>query len=418
MNESKLFEVCKASGIAIQKKPLTGIEGDDREYYKLSVPAGREFRYVSIFHDEDINDAVAALPHYRFIPGLDAIWSADLGIIQCRVAAPRASAITAIQKIARAIQTVKTEVQRSEGSKIDRAISITVDGSPQCDSVYLGPSSAAYDVLTSLSTRLSIIIIGVSCSSSEEAKHKLEQISNALFFQCDLACGVALHLGTERRPFRPAFTRTSEIVQVKPAFDASYDRDVMSLYWYARTARDVPLLEFLSFYQVLEHFFPLFSKAEAVRAVSTLTKSPLFDRHSERFASQIVEAVSASLRGGGISEERAQLKSTLRAIVLPEELASFFTFNDRKNFYSSAESKKISSFQINLTNPNLDLQASVAERVYDIRCKIVHSKSQGEDQKPLLPFSREANMLHHDIDLIQFLATKAVIQHVRPLTTH
>jgi hypothetical protein len=47
----------------------------------------------------------------------------------------------------------------------------------------------------------------------------------------------------------------------------TYDHEPMSLYWYARQARGVPLLEFLAYYQCIEFYFPTYAEAEAQKRV-------------------------------------------------------------------------------------------------------------------------------------------------------
>ena len=49
--------------------------------------------------------------------------------------------------------------------------------------------------------------------------------------------------------------------------------------------------------------------------------------------------------------------------------------------------------------------------MYDIRCKIVHTKndSRDGDTELLLPFSTEADQLSFDIDLMQYIAREVLI---------
>jgi hypothetical protein len=61
-----------------------------------------------------------------------------------------------------------------------------------------------------------------------------------------------------------------------------------------------------------------------------------------------------------------------------------------------------------LRGPSFDFPKDVATRIYEIRCRIVHTKS-GYDEEPLLPFDPEIRYLRFDVDLIQFLARKVLI---------
>jgi hypothetical protein len=54
------------------------------------------------------------------------------------------------------------------------------------------------------------------------------------------------------------------------------------------------------------------------------------------------------------------------------------------------------------SQPSLTRQ--IAERIYDLRCRIVHSKESHTDAEPLHPFGPEAKRLRHDMNLIRFVA--------------
>jgi hypothetical protein len=62
----------------------------------------------------------------------------------------------------------------------------------------------------------------------------------------------------------------------------------------------------------------------------------------------------------------------------------------------------------------------VADRVYEIRCKIVHTKTDARDAtfELLLPFSAEAEQLSHDIELVQYLANRVLISSSTSLNIH
>lgn len=58
----------------------------------------------------------------------------------------------------------------------------------------------------------------------------------------------------------------------------------------------------------------------------------------------------------------------------------------------------------------------MSKRIYEIRCKIVHTKADARDPEVelLLPFSKEADLLQFDIDLIQYVAQQVLIAGSRP----
>ena len=58
-----------------------------------------------------------------------------------------------------------------------------------------------------------------------------------------------------------------------------------------------------------------------------------------------------------------------------------------------------------------------SERVYDIRCKVVHTKNSDgrEREEMILPFTKEADLLLDDVELVRFLARRVLIASSVPL---
>jgi hypothetical protein len=62
-----------------------------------------------------------------------------------------------------------------------------------------------------------------------------------------------------------------------------------------------------------------------------------------------------------------------------------------------------------------DHRNKVAERIYQIRNRIVHTKSEHDELGPLFPFDSEVNVLEHDLALVRFLAQKTLVASARPI---
>jgi len=195
-----------------------------------------------------------------------------------------------------------------------------------------------------------------------------------------------------------------------------YDEEAMALYWYARTALNMPLLQFLAFYQVLEFYFPTFSFAEAQQKIRNLIKDPVFDVSKDSDVAHIINTIKQSARGRAIGDEKGQLKATIHHIVDNETLSTFLTESEeRRDFFDSAKkSKSLAKHKIAFSRPDSDLRAEVALRIYEIRCRIVHTKDE-DDLELILPFSTDLVHMKHDLELIEFLATRAIIATSRPM---
>jgi hypothetical protein len=184
----------------------------------------------------------------------------------------------------------------------------------------------------------------------------------------------------------------------------------------------IPLLQFLAFYQVVEFYFPIYSQAEARRRARAILK-PTFRPDRDADVGRLLSSLHLS-RAGTYGDECSQLRATLNECVQPDPLRSFFEAETaRKESYCG----KSEYHKIPLSNPNADLRADVAERIYEIRCRIVHMKNdagEGDDElllpfskeaERLLPFSKEAERLSFDIELAEYLAQAVLMNGSLPL---
>ena len=113
----------------------------------------------------------------------------------------------------------------------------------------------------------------------------------------------------------------------------------------------MPLLQFLSFYQVMEFYFPLYSFTEAQKRIKNLVKNPLFDITKDTDVAQIINIIKVSAKGKSIGDEKSQIKATLQHIVDKDSLLEFYNENeDRKDFFDQQKKvKSLSKQKINLT---------------------------------------------------------------------
>ena len=90
--------------------------------------------------------------------------------------------------------------------------------------------------------------------------------------------------------------------------------------------------------------------------------------------------------------------------------------DERKRYYTSEYNEKISDKRIDMSD-DASVVDQAAERIYDILCKVVHTKNMdgGEGDEMILPFSKEADLLTDDVELIKFLARKVLTASGTPL---
>ncbi len=186
----------------------------------------------------------------------------------------------------------------------------------------------------------------------------------------------------------------------------------MSLYWYARSARGMPLLQYLAFYQVVEVYFPTYSRLEAQKRVRNILKVPSFNPMNDIDIGRILMAIRAS-KNKGFGDERSQLKAVIQECITPDSVRAFLASESKRAEFFGSKQKTISDYRMSFSNPDADLRNEIADRIYDIRCKIVHTKDVGETEEEtaglLLPFSKESELMTYDIELIQYIAQQVLI---------
>lgn len=254
-------------------------------------------------------------------------------------------------------------------------------------------------------------IEGLNIAQHDATVQILEDLSNSLFLQIDLRFDTPLVLGRDRgsrlRRTRQQ-SRSAEDNQIAfPRF--LYQKNPSLLYWYARSATSMPLLQFLAFYQCIEFFFPQYTKKETIERIRNVLKHPTFDCEKDNDVNTVLNVTIEGHRGP-FAEERKQLRVTLQQCVEAADLRDFYGADElRKSFYQH-DFKTTSKVRVDLSE-NSDVVNQTAERIYDLRCKVVHTKNldAGTGDEMLLPFSKESESLAYDVELVQFLARKVLV---------
>jgi hypothetical protein len=370
---------------------LTEVEETDPLAFRLGMRCGRDFRSLYIRADDTLIELLALdFENVVFLSGFDAICSYSDHLIEA------------------AVRPLDSPFPRRSDPIV---IEPTLTGFPKIE---LSPASTCFTRLVrrlgSWTPRhLTLKIIGTGVSSHDQALVQLTKTADALFFQIDLLSDMAFSLVRERRRRtlrRPRREPTlASDLQYPPT---EFDEGPISLYWYGRSAAGMPLLQFLAFYQVIEFYFPTYSRAEAQRKLKVLLKDPTFRGDRDADIGRLLSAIYIS-RSGAYGDERSQLRATLTECTNPDSLREFLTCDPlRQEFYTG---KTKTYHKLPVANPSADLRVDVADRIYDIRCRIVHTKNDSRDGEIelLLPFTREAEQLSFDIELVQYLAQQVLI---------
>ncbi|WP_410634035.1 hypothetical protein [Amycolatopsis sp. cmx-4-83] len=262
-----------------------------------------------------------------------------------------------------------------------------------------------------------VVITGVTTERHDQALRLLQEISTSFFIDLDLSYGFAFRLKKDIRVEFASEPSEEEPSSTKmPRFPVlKHNDDAASLYLYARALVSAPLLAYLAYYQVLEFFMPKYARVAAVQKLRDVLRDPRFDHDDDIALGRVIEMVNDTDRIAGT--EREQLKATVTRCLDAGALLDYLESHPRGTA-AMADKKRIAD--IRLLNPkdtSASLVEQVADRIYDLRCRIVHGKEGGNGRgEPLRPFGRESKLLTYDLDLIRFVAQRVLITSSGPAT--
>ncbi|WP_343303063.1 hypothetical protein AAHN97_16030 [Chitinophaga niabensis] len=435
----KIKEKAEANGIKskIMTRKIESILNAPRERTDLIIQMPYERDNKNIILNSEHQNLTEILDSnfekFKFLKGLEAIYSNELGIIECQIESDDSSRISKFlfRRIASYLNTeTNGEFRELEGTdekdsnfRIDfpsnhDKLKIYISESSTEFSFLFGSKSDSYFFRTKLRPFNVIRIEGLNFETHNQAKELLTNIANSAFFQLDLLIEIPFRLSSGR-DWQEEFRTKRKLVQkgkilTTPKFQ--YDQEAISLYWYARTATNTPLLQYLAFYQVLEYYFPLYSAKEARERIRNLLKDPTFDINIEKNIAKILDTVRVSSKSKAIGDERSQLRSTILSCVDLSDLVEHFESNEKvKNFFcDSKKEKSLVTQRISFNRKDHDIRGDIANRIYDLRCRIVHTKEEAEVEL-LLPFSPDVTLIRYDLDLLEFIARKALIANCKEL---
>ncbi|MEU4798676.1 hypothetical protein [Streptomyces sp. NPDC023327] len=385
----------------------------DTCYLVASVKAGRKTRDVVISEDEAAKYLGFNFTHYRALGDLDAFeCMEDSGpCVEVALVGLGYSAARHFQRIPGWQMDEESEtvangwVVRFQGIRDERW------------SAEIGSASKEFKLLTSGYGYAPTLRLRRSQSGGhDEALEFLESVGGSVLFELDMNHGMSLTMrrarfsGTRRIRRRPV---RNESPPTLPRL--RYSKDPLSLYNYARSAVGMPLLQFLAYYQVLEYYFPRYSQRDLLDRLRNELRDPRFRPDDDLHLSRILRISQHSGRGYG--DERSQLKATVRYSVSGDSIAEFIESDAGLLENFSQKKPLIPGLSPVDVKKRSDLVNSVCERIYHIRCLVVHSKEDGGGnmEKLLLPFSKEADDVRTENELMQFLAQKVLIAGAEPL---
>lgn len=396
----------------------------------FDIPAGREKNdCFLVYREEPIDQALNCdFEKFRFIQGYEAIWSKEKGVIEAEISSVENPSRFFFNRLSELIN--KPEEKEDDEEEAEEITTISLPSFEDFQ-ISMGYCTKEFAFL-SLSRergprsrnlkRITLKIENSKTSTHDNARDILEKIANSIFFQIDLSFEMPISLQTQRESWidrynkrrrKQLFVDESATIS-EPKYE--YDSEPISLYWYAKESSQMPIFQYLAYYQTTEFYFPIYSSFEAKQKIQGIIKDPRFNPNKDTDITKIISTIQSNSGGKSFGNEREQLKATINSCTNNIELREFFSADqNRFDFFADNKGRNLAKQKISVKNDTTDLVLEVSERIYEIRCRIVHSKASEGDFEVLLPYSTEVKKMNYDIELIEFIARKVLITSSRPI---
>ncbi|MBW9110644.1 hypothetical protein [Microbacterium ureisolvens] len=400
----KLKDRCDAAGLKVLFRVMDRGEDWEQLVAVVEFPEGRSTRRVTIEDDEFEVLLDSDFESVRFL-GDYAAFTDKSGTIEAALP-PQGRPAFRLRNLPGVVVSVGDSEEENDEFSFLRRITWQLEIPDPNSSVALelGSVSALGGAL--LPTSTSLRVKGLPPSSHDEALENLETYANRLSFDLDVVFGASFRIPRRRRARRNNREDASQAAVRFPR--NAYAMEPLQLYHYGREADGLPLLEFLAYYQAVEYFFPFFAREQMMNDVRATLKNPAFDPNDDR---QVGRLINLTGQVRGVQTERDQLRTTIRSCLAPADLREFLESDQERLSALTAKKQPIRGVKaVRMDEVGEELRDQLSDRIYTIRCRIVHSKQDGGGyEEVLLPGTREADALHPDIDVLQFVAQRVLI---------
>lgn len=418
-------EMLEKSNFAPEIKEYRSLDGCEHNYITFRFPVARNHDELEIIdtkpqHLEKI--ASSNIFKYRGVSNYEAIWSSELKCIECHLQFP------SLPPSPTAIMRTVSKYFPAEGGCIDGGRSVEnincIILSSDKVRASIGYATTEFSLLArfkenSRFPRVTMKLENISAKTEDDARNILEKISDSLFFQIDTLYNLTITLEprrlsmVERRKKHILRHNTTDIELQNLYLNYEYDKVPMSLYWFSQSSNTSPIFRYFALYQVLEYYFPIYASMNVKSKIQNLVKDPKFNINRDSDVARLLNLMKSN-NINSIGDEREQLCLTLGSITSGDDLIAFIKENKYLNEYYNSNDSKTFGGKARLNDAKGILE-QFAERIYDIRCRIVHNKAS-ETVKKILPMTKEVDYLVNEIEVLRFFAHKAIIANSRPFS--
>ncbi|WP_145346110.1 hypothetical protein [Rosistilla ulvae] len=268
-----------------------------------------------------------------------------------------------------------------------------------------------FEILTRAYLRIKTV--NIQCDSKTTV-NRMSTLANAFLFQLAFNTDIALvpqrEMDGYARAGRISRMRRNRPAEIDPP-RRTYNPDLIHHYLLA-VSTDNPVVEYLSHYHTLEHFYEAVFHDDLILAVQNQVTTPSFSYRRKKDIRDLIKTVRKSLKVQNdtvtFSEEQA-LRLTLKKFVELTALVNDLDAYDDSlvPYYKGNKVRFSNGPEVELHDADQDkVLKALAQRIYSTRNALVHSKD-GEKAK-YTPFADD-HELAKELPLLRFIAERTIL---------
>lgn len=267
----------------------------------------------------------------------------------------------------------------------------------------------AYKIRDRLYRPLTIQVANLEGETAADIVPESTHLIESCLFEVAYLKDVALWLRQEWFPRRPRFQdfgRDRSDPDHRPKVpEHTYNPDLIRFFQLG-VSTDVPELQFLAYYQVLEYFFVTVSDDVLYQKLRNRIQEPGFIPDPQRL-DRVVQDVLGHTRE---ADETKMLRNVLDRFVPEDDVINFIQdYEDyvRQPHYTARRTLFGEAVEVPLKSGHV--HGNVAKTIKSVRNALVHSSDRHERNPRHVPFSDTGAIVAAEIPLIRFLAERVLI---------
>ena len=271
--------------------------------------------------------------------------------------------------------------------------------------------------------RLSIRnLYSVSINSEEKISTSrfIEYIDAFLFNLC-YNCGISFRMLNDEDDFlynRNRFRHIKNKVEDIDFPKLIYIKDLTEQYHMAVSSLD-PFIQFLGFYHTIEYFFENVYKEDVIKSTKEILLRPDFSVKNSKDIMKVVNHINKKKFDSTVGTELESLELTLIKFVKIDDLIDGLNVIDSRivEYYRNNTVRFSNGIKFDLLAKDDKIYKKSANRIYDTRNSLVHSKSNEISTKErgiYKPF-KDSKVLSKEIPLLKVISEQIIIGSAKEL---